>query len=97
MGVVGLPVRIRENCPYLLDGNVFPRASPEPRAHFGRVSLTAVCRRSYSLDCGGPIAPAEEDVALMPSGIAGYGSSYKLAVCPRQNTPAGTWARVCAA
>jgi aspartyl-tRNA(Asn)/glutamyl-tRNA(Gln) amidotransferase subunit A len=50
------------------------------RPTFGRVSLTGVFPRSYSLDCAGPIARSAEDVALMLSAMAGHDSSYKFSV-----------------
>jgi aspartyl-tRNA(Asn)/glutamyl-tRNA(Gln) amidotransferase subunit A len=50
------------------------------RPTFGRVSLTGVFPRSYSLDCAGPIARSAEDVAMMLSAMAGYDSSYKFSV-----------------
>lgn len=50
------------------------------RPTYGRVSLTGVFPRSYSLDCAGPIARSAEDVALMLSAMAGYDPSYKFSV-----------------
>ncbi len=47
------------------------------RPTFGRVSLTGVFPRSYSLDCAGPIAHNAEDVALMLTAMAGYDPTYK--------------------
>ena len=50
------------------------------RPTFGRVSLTGVFPRSYSLDCAGPIAHSAEDVAIMLSAMAGYDASYKYSL-----------------
>jgi aspartyl-tRNA(Asn)/glutamyl-tRNA(Gln) amidotransferase subunit A len=56
------------------------------RPTFGRVSLTGVFPRSYSLDCAGPLARNAEDVALMLSAMAGYDASYKYSVnAPAEN------------
>jgi aspartyl-tRNA(Asn)/glutamyl-tRNA(Gln) amidotransferase subunit A len=54
------------------------------RPTFGRVSLTGVFPRSYSLDCAGPLARSAEDVSVMLSAMAGYDASYKYSV----NAPA---------
>jgi aspartyl-tRNA(Asn)/glutamyl-tRNA(Gln) amidotransferase subunit A len=50
------------------------------RPTYGRVSLTGVFPRSYSLDCAGPIARSAEDVALMLSAMAAYDPSYKFSL-----------------
>lgn len=54
------------------------------RPTFGRVSLTGVFPRSYSLDCAGPLARSAEDVSAMLSAMAGYDPSYKYSI----NVPA---------
>ncbi|WP_233835698.1 amidase [Paraburkholderia sp. ZP32-5] len=54
------------------------------RPSFGRVSLTGVFPRSYSLDCAGPLARSAQDAAVMLSAMAGYDASYKYSV----NAPA---------
>lgn len=50
------------------------------RPTFGRVSLTGVFPRAYSLDCAGPLARSVHDVALLLQPMVGYDSSYKYAV-----------------
>jgi aspartyl-tRNA(Asn)/glutamyl-tRNA(Gln) amidotransferase subunit A len=50
------------------------------RPTFGRVSLTGVFPRSYSLDCSGPLARSADDVAILLSAMAGYDASYKYSV-----------------
>lgn len=50
------------------------------RPTYGRVSLTGVFPRCYSLDAAGPIARSAEDVALMLSAMAGYDATYRFSV-----------------
>lgn len=56
------------------------------RPTFGRVSLSGVFPRAYSLDCGGPIARSAVDAALLLNAMAGYDSTYKYSIhAPREN------------
>lgn len=50
------------------------------RPTFGLVSLTGVFPRSYSLDCGGPLARSADDVAILLSAMAGYDPSYRFSL-----------------
>ncbi|GAC1403229.1 MAG: Asp-tRNA(Asn)/Glu-tRNA(Gln) amidotransferase subunit GatA [Chloroflexota bacterium] len=50
------------------------------RPTYGRVSLSGVFPRSYSLDCGGPLARSAVDAAALLSAMAGYDSTYKQSV-----------------
>jgi len=50
------------------------------RPTYGRVSLTGVFPRCYSLDCAGPLAHNAEDAAIMLTAMAGYDPSYKYSL-----------------
>lgn len=47
------------------------------RPTFGRVSLSGVYPRAYSLDVAGPLARSVRDVAVMLNGMAGHDPSYE--------------------
>lgn len=47
------------------------------RPTFGRVSLSGVYPRAFSLDCAGPIARSVADVAVLLQAMAGYDPGYK--------------------
>lgn len=50
------------------------------RPSFGRVSLSGVYPRAYSLDCGGPLARSVADVAILLQAMAGHDPTYKASV-----------------
>jgi len=50
------------------------------RPSFGRVSLSGVYPRAYSLDCAGPLARSVADVAILLQTMAGHDPSYKDSV-----------------
>lgn len=47
------------------------------RPTFGRVSLSGVYPRAFSLDCAGPIARSVADVAVLLQAMAGHDAGYK--------------------
>jgi aspartyl-tRNA(Asn)/glutamyl-tRNA(Gln) amidotransferase subunit A len=53
------------------------------RPTFGRVSLTGVYPRAYSLDCAGPLGRSVSDVAILLQAMAGYDSAYQYSVKAR--------------
>ncbi|MBA3596151.1 MAG: amidase [Methylibium sp.] len=50
------------------------------RPTFGRVSLSGVYPRAYSLDCAGPLARSVADVAALLQAMVGYDPTYKDSV-----------------
>jgi aspartyl-tRNA(Asn)/glutamyl-tRNA(Gln) amidotransferase subunit A len=50
------------------------------RPTFGRVSLTGVYPRAYSLDCAGPLGRSVSDVAMLLQAMVGYDSAYQYSV-----------------
>jgi aspartyl-tRNA(Asn)/glutamyl-tRNA(Gln) amidotransferase subunit A len=50
------------------------------RPTFGRVSLAGAFPRSYSLDCGGPLARSADDAAVLLSAMAGYDPTYRFSL-----------------
>lgn len=50
------------------------------RPSFGRVSLSGVYPRAYSLDCAGPMARSVSDVAALLQAMTGHDPSYKESV-----------------
>jgi aspartyl-tRNA(Asn)/glutamyl-tRNA(Gln) amidotransferase subunit A len=50
------------------------------RPTFGRVSLTGVYPRAYSLDCAGPLGRSVHDVAVLLQAMVGYDPTYQYSV-----------------